>query len=207
MELREKLLSDATRPTVVKDCVTLIDDATADIVRALGGVRAIAVSHPHFYSAVVEWSRALGDVPVYLHAADRAHVMRPDPAIRFWDGDALDLGGGVTLVRAGGHFPGGTVLHWAGGAEGRGALLAGDILQVVPDRRWVSFMYSYPNLIPLSAAQVRRVVDAVAPYPFEQLYGAWWGRNVLADGRGAVLRSAERYVAALRGGRAPARRQ
>ena len=46
------------------------------------------------------------------------------------------------------------MLHWAGGADGRGALLSGDIVQVVPDRRYVSFMYSYPNLIPLPAAAV-----------------------------------------------------
>ena len=193
------LLVRAPGGNVLWDCVTLIDDATVDIVRALGGVRAIAVSHPHYYSTVVEWSRALGDAPVYLHAADREHVMRPDPALRFWDGDAHDLGDGLTLVRAGGHFAGGAVLHWAGGAGGRGALLAGDIIQVVPDRRWVSFMYSYPNLIPLSAAEVRRVAAAVAPYAFEELYGAWWGLNVLADAAGAVRRSAARYEAALAG--------
>ena len=44
------------------------------------------------------------------------------------------------------HFDGGQVLHWAGGEDGRGALFSGDIFTVVPDRRWVSFMYSYPNL-------------------------------------------------------------
>jgi hypothetical protein len=191
------LLVRAEGGNVLWDCVALLDDATVDIVRALGGVRAIAVSHPHYYTTVVEWSRALGDVPVYLHAADREHVMRPDAAIRFWDDDALALGGGLTLVRAGGHFAGGTVLHWAGGAHGRGALLAGDIIQVVPDRRWVSFMYSYPNLIPLPAAEVRRIAAAVAPYAFEQLYGAWWGLNVLEDAAGAVRRSAARYEAAL----------
>jgi hypothetical protein len=199
------LLARAPGGNVLWDCVALVDGATVDIVRALGGVRAIAVSHPHYYTTVVEWSRALGDVPVWLHAADREHVMRPDPAIRFWDGESLDLGDGMTLLRAGGHFAGGTVLHWAGGAEGRGALLAGDIVQVVPDRRWVSFMYSYPNLIPLPAAEVRRIGGVLAPHPFEQLYGAWWGLNVLADAAGAVRRSVARYEAALAGAPAGAR--
>ncbi len=140
------------------DCIALLDEATEDVVRALGGLRAVAVSHPHYYTTMVEWARAFG-CPVYLHAADREWVMRPDPALRFWEGESLGLDEvgveGLTLVRCGGHFEGGAVLHWARGAEGRGALLTGDVVQVVPDRRWVSFMRSYPNLIPLDAGERR----------------------------------------------------
>src|SRR5947209_13532059 len=134
---------------ILWDCVSLVDDATVAIVTALGGLRAIAVSHPHYYSSVVEWSRAFGGVPVYLHAADRQWCMRPDEAIQYWQDDRLTLAEGVTLMRAGGHFPGGTLLHWAQAVEGRGALLTGDVIQVGADRRSVSFMYSYPNYIPL----------------------------------------------------------
>jgi hypothetical protein len=90
------------------------------------------------------------------------------------------------------------LLHWAAGQDGRGVLLSGDIVQVVSDRRWVSFMYSYPNLIPLPAATVRRMVEALEPYPFARIYGAWYGR-VVDDGKAAVRRSADRYVAALEG--------
>jgi glyoxylase-like metal-dependent hydrolase (beta-lactamase superfamily II) len=146
---------------------------------------------------MVEWSRAFGGVPIYLHAEERAWVMRPDPAIVFWQGERLGLDDGLTLVRLGGHFAGAQVLHWAGGADGRGALLSGDILQVVQDRRYVSFMYSYPNCIPLSAGSVRRMIDALAPYAFERVYGAWFGAVVRADAKAAVRRSAERYLAAL----------
>jgi hypothetical protein len=60
-------------------------------------------------------------------------------------------------------------------------------------------MYSYPNLIPLPAATVRRIADAVAPYAFDRLYGAWWGRVVQEDAKAAVARSAARYIAALGG--------
>jgi hypothetical protein len=69
----------------------------------------------------------------------------------------------------------------------------------VQDRRYVSFMYSYPNLIPLPAGTVRRIADAVAPYAFDRLYGAWWGRVVQEDAQAAVARSAARYIAALGG--------
>ncbi len=182
------------------DCLTLIDDATVAAIRAAGGIRAVAVSHPHYYSAVVEWARAF-DVPVYLHAADRAWVMRPDPAIVFWEGDTLVLSDGITLIRCGGHFPGGTVLHWARGADGMGALLSGDVLQVGADRKSVSFMYSYPNYVPLGAAAVRRIGAALAPYRFERIYGAFRDRNVLERGNQVVRRSVERYLRAIGGQR------
>lgn len=190
------LLVQAPQGNILWDCISLIDEPTIAVVRALGGISAIAISHPHYYSSMVEWSRAF-DAPVYLHADDRQWVMRPDQAIHFWEGETKALGEGLTLIRCGGHFPGGTVLHWAAGAGGRGALLSGDILTVVSDRRYVSFMYSYPNLIPLPARQVRKIVQAVEPYPFDRIYGAWWERVVPEGGKEAVMRSAERYIAAL----------
>jgi hypothetical protein len=182
---------------VLWDCVSLIDDRSIGAVQALGGVSAIAVSHPHFYSSMVEWSRALGDVPVYLHAADGEWVMRPHPAIVFWQGETHELAPGLTLIRCGGHFPGGTVLHWAGGAQDKGALLSGDVIQVCPDRKSVSFMYSFPNYIPLNASTVRRVVAAVEPFEFEQIYGAWFGQNIVSNAKQVLHSSAERYIAAI----------
>ena len=192
---------------VLWDCIALLDDATIDVVRALGGVAAVAISHPHYYTTMVEWAHAFG-APVVLHADDRRWVMRPDPSIRFWDGETHGLAElgveGITLVRCGGHFEGATVLHWPAGAEGRGALLTGDVLQVVPDRRYVSFMRSYPNLIPLDASSVRRIVAAVAPYGYDRVYGAWWDMHIEHDARAAVERSAARYVAAVTGPPVPA---
>jgi hypothetical protein len=182
---------------VVWDCISLVDEVSVSAVLSAGRIRAIAISHPHFYAAMVDWSGALGGVPIYLHAADREWVMRPDPAIVFWEGETLALADGLTLIRCGGHFDGSTVLHWAGGAQGRGVLLTGDTLHVGEDRASVSFMRSYPNYIPLDAEQVRRIAAAVEPYPFEQLYGAFWDRNILAGAKDAVRRSAERYVRAI----------
>ena len=189
------LLVSSPGGNVLWDCISLLDDEIGAAVEARGGLAAIAISHPHYYSCMVEWARAF-DAPVHLHADDREWVMRPDPAIDFWDGETRELGGGLALVRLGGHFDGGTVLHWPQGCDGRGALLSGDIVQVVQDRRWVSFMYSYPNLIPLPAPAIRRIVEALEPYRFERIYGAWWGR-VVEDGEAAVRRSAERYLRAI----------
>ncbi len=60
-------------------------------------------------------------------------------------------------------------------------------------------MYSYPNLIPLPAANVQRIAAKLEPYPFERIYGAWFETVVQRDGAAALRRSAERYVAALEG--------
>jgi hypothetical protein len=184
---------------VLWDCLAPFDEEVVAAVRERGGIDAIAISHPHYYTTMVEWSRAF-DAPIHLPAADREWVMRPDEAIEFWDGDRLDLFGGLTLLRLGGHFAGGTVLHWPAGAEGRGALLSGDILQVVADRRWISFMRSYPNLIPLPAAKVEEMTATLDPWHFDRLYGAWFGRVIDSDAHTAVRRSAERYVRAVTAG-------
>jgi glyoxylase-like metal-dependent hydrolase (beta-lactamase superfamily II) len=190
------LLLQTPAGNLLWDCITLIDGETIAAVQALGGIAAIAISHPHYYSCMVEWSKAF-DAPIYLHAADREHVMRPDPNIRFWEGETLPLLDNLTLIRCGGHFEGGTVAHWPQGAEGRGVLLTGDILQVVQDRRYVSFMRSYPNLIPLPASAIRRIVAAVEPYRFDRLYGAWWDTLVAANAKAGVHYSAERYIKAI----------
>ncbi len=181
------------------NCISYIDDDTVAAVNERGGLAAIAISHPHFSTGMVEWSHAFGGVPVYLHADDRQWVMRPDEAVHFWEGETLDPlpGSGLTLIRCGGHFLGSSVLHWPAGAGGKGALLTGDTIMVVPDRRWVSFMYSYPNLIPLDAAAIAQIVTAVEPYQFDRIYGSWPESIVASDAKAAVRRSAERYIARI----------
>ena len=192
------LLVEMPGGNILWDCISVLDEAAIAAVRARGGIKAIAISHPHYYGAMVEWAHAF-DAPIYLHAEERRWVMRPDPLIRFWEGETHDFDDGVTLIRTGGHYAGAQVLHWSAGAAGAGALLTGDIINVVSDRRYVSFMYSYPNLLPLPAALVRRVVASVAPYRYARIYGAWWDRIIAEDAEGAVARSAARYIAAIEG--------
>ncbi len=187
---------------ILWDCIALLDDATEAIIRGLGGLKAVALSHPHYYSTMVEWGRRFG-VPVHVHAADRAHAPRPDPCLDFWEGEAKPVLPGVTLHRLGGHFAGGVVAHWAGGAGGQGALLSGDILQVLPDRKFIGFMRSYPCLIPLPAAEVERMAARVMTLPFAAIYGAFHEREITRDAKGAVARSAARYRAWTEGMVAP----
>jgi hypothetical protein len=186
------LLVKSAIGNVLWDCIPYLDDALGEHVAREGGIAAIAVSHPHYYSAMVDWAHAFA-CPVLIHEDDRKHVVRPDASIRFWSGETNPLGGGLTLVRCGGHFDGAQVLHWGE----RRTLFSGDVVQVIPDRRFVSFMYSYPNLIPLPPSKVEAIADALEPYEFDAIVGAWWGRIIPADGSGVVRRSATRYVRAV----------
>lgn len=179
------------------DCVPQLDDATLRTIEDLGGIHAIAVSHPHYYNTMIEWSHAFGKAPIHLHRADAVWVMRPDPVIHFWEGGSKELFAGLKLINTGGHFEGFQVLHWPAGAAGKGCLLTGDQPQVCQDRRWVSFMYSYPNLIPLPAKAIQRIQNALQPLAFDRIYGAFPGLTVAADAKATVERSAIRYLHAI----------
>ena len=178
------------------DCIALIDDATIELIKGLGGLQGIAISHPHYYTTCQDWAAAF-NCPVHLHAADREWVMRPDPALRFWTGGSMTIGPGLTLLRLGGHFPGATVLHWTPDEHPEGVLLTGDTLQVVANPCRVSFMYSYPNLLPLSAGTVRRIADKLQRWRIDRVYGFNVGRQILESGGAAIERSARRYIELL----------
>ena len=192
------LLVQTLHGNVMWDCVSLVDEVSIARVRELGGLAAIAISHPHFYASNATWSRAFDDCPVYIHAADAEHVQDPHPAVQLWDGETLEILPGTTLINTGGHFDGSTVLHWSAGADGRGIILTGDTMMVVMDRHYVSFMYSYPNLIPLGERSSTRIVESLRPFPYEKVYGGWNGRVVSVNGSDAVERSAERYLRFIR---------
>jgi hypothetical protein len=191
------LLVPTPNGNILWDCIALVEPAAVKIIEALGGLTAIAISHPHYYTTMLEWSRAFGGVPIHLHAADREWVMNPGPAIRFWEGDTLSIGHGLTLIRCGGHFSGGQILHWAAGAGGKGAILAGDLLQVVADRRHLGFMRSYPNYIPLGEAAIREIDAVVSPWGFDAIYGAFWHRNIPTGAKEAFAVSIARHLAWL----------
>jgi glyoxylase-like metal-dependent hydrolase (beta-lactamase superfamily II) len=205
---QQAYLIETPAGNILWDCIALIDDDTIAEIQRRGGIVGIAISHAHYYTTMIEWSRALGDVPIWLHGANRGWVMYQDDAIEYWNEDTIEPLPGITVIRTGGHFPGGMVLHRAGidGAEAAeqrdGVLFSGDIITVVADPRWVTFMYSYPNSIPLDPATVRRMADLIAPYPFARIHDAF-DKHVIADGSGAVERSADRYIRHILGEAGP----
>lgn len=175
------------------ECLPLVNDDAVAALQAAGGVDRIVISHPHFYAAMHEWSEALGNAEIVLHAADRDWVQRPSPRIHFWEGDRLRLSDDITLLNVGSHFAGSTALHWVNGPRASGVLFPGDALQVRMDRRFVSPMYSYPNHIPARPRDVRRMRDLLAPYAYDDVYGFSWGRNLIGGARAAVQVSFDQY--------------
>lgn len=180
------------------DPIGYVDDAGAAEVLKLGEVAAIVASHPHHFGAQVEWSRALGGVPVLVAEADRDWVQRPDDAIQYIGPEDLELLPGVTVRTIGGHFAGSKIAVWSDGADGRGVVLSGDTMFPSQDGKWVGFMRSYPNNIPLSAAVVQRIASTAIESRFDRLYGNF-GWIIPNDAPGAIRRSADRHAAWARG--------
>jgi hypothetical protein len=114
-----------------------------------------------------------------------------------WDEDSKQILPGLTLIRVGGHFEGGAVLHWAQGASGKGALLSGDLLQVTLDRKFVSFMWSYPNYIPLGEKAVRAIAKRLEGWRYDAIYGAFWDRLIAGDGANVTQKSVARHIEIL----------
>lgn len=182
---------------VLWDVPAFIDRPAVDRIRRHGPVLAIVASHPHMFGVQSAWSHALEQAPILVCEPLLEWVQRPDAAISPWRG-RHEIAPGLVLHELGGHFIGASVLHWAAGANGRGVLLSSDTIHGNPDGTTVTFMRSYPNRIPLSAAVVQRIAAAVAGLEFERLYDNF-GRGPGTRADAAVQRSAERYVGWVRG--------
>ncbi len=187
------LLLQAEGGNILWDCLGFLNEAAMAQIGSLGGIRYICPSHPHFFGAMAEWAQAFGAV-VLVCEADKGWVPWQSSYVRFWR-DVLELGPGLRLVQCGGHFPGSAVLYWAEGAEGRGTLCTSDTIMVTRDKQHVTFMWSYPNMVPLSPKEAIRIVRRVRHLPFDRIYGGWWDRVIWRDGRRAIERSLARYVA------------
>lgn len=184
---------------ILWDCISFLDDLTIDRVKSLGGLSGIAISHPHYHTTMVDWSRAFDNAPIYLHEACRKWVMRPDENIQFWHGGRKQLFGNLTLINTPGHFTGFQVLHSAVHGEGRGALFSGDQPRPCMDRHWLTFMFSYPNFIPLGPQAIRGIVQRLEGFRYGCLYAAVPGWIVPSGADEAVKKSADRYLQAIAG--------
>jgi len=218
--LKEDCMQEAGHPRVISGARERSTAAIGErALRAASGLAALGVNagdaialvlrndFPVFEASFAAQQLGAYCVPVNWHGkkAEIAYVLQDCGAkVVIAHADLLAqvksaLAPGVTLICCGGHFAGGTVLHWAQGGGGRGTLLSGDIVQVIPDRKFVTFMRSYPNMIPLSAPAVERIGAMLEPYPFDVIHGAWFDRTIPRGGKEIVKRSIARYVAAVRG--------
>lgn len=177
---------------VLWDCLPFIDEPTVAFIRSVGGLKAIAISHPHYYSLMAEWARIF-DCPIYIHQHDAEWVQNPTAYIQFWSGNQKVLWDGMTIINTGGHFPGSCVLHLPD-QSGPTSLLTGDSIYVGRDRRAVTFMYSYPNHIPLPKKEIEQIRDRMANVQFDRIYGAFDGMIIAENGRAVFDASIQRYL-------------
>jgi len=189
------LLARTPTGNLLFDVPPMVDPDAVNALQELGGVAAIMASHPHMYGSQVAWSRAFGGIPVYVAARDVGWVQRTDPVIVTWQ-QPFDPVPGIRASQVGGHFPGQTIASWTG-ADGAEVLLAGDACSVRPDGN-VTFLRSYPNIIPLSPRGVRQIVAGFDEYRYQRLYDNFAGR-LAADAAATVHFSADRYVAWITG--------
>jgi glyoxylase-like metal-dependent hydrolase (beta-lactamase superfamily II) len=150
---------------VLWDCIALLDDETVEWIKSEGGLEAIVISHPHYYTTHLEWAKTF-KCPVFISKEDTEWLSRrhssPTEGQVFITGEGAPIfKSGVKAVKLGGHFPGSLVCLY----DGR--LLIADTLLMTPAGmgNWkdkprpigmnsFAFMWSIPNVSQLP--RVRR---------------------------------------------------
>jgi len=193
------LLIQTEAGNILWDCLSFLDNETISTINKMGGLIAIAISHPHFYGAMRSWSQAFGGIPIYLCERDLKWVVNPGPEILFWGLEQSDstleiMNSEIVLIRCGGHFDGSCVLLWT---VGKGTLFTADTIHVVPDKRFVTFMWSFPNMIPLSATAIEGIWRSIQTFEFDSIYGAFSGLDIASNAKNIVWNSGVRYLRAI----------
>lgn len=179
---------------ILWDCVPVLDQAAIDFIRSKGGIKAIAFSHPHFYSNINQWAETF-DALVYIHRNDEQWVFNRGKNIRFWAGESKPLWDGISIENIGGHFPGSSVLRVPALSE-QGSLFTGDTLYVSKNKKHIAMMYSYPNYIPLRIDELSRVINRVNRLSFDAIYGGFEWQNMFTDAKNIFTASIARYPVA-----------
>lgn len=196
-----------------------------NFINSKGTLKAIVISHPHFYTTHLEWA-AQFNCPVYIASDDAEWLSREDrKGVRRWIKGTSEIIPGVTAIQCGGHFDGSGVLHW------ENKLFIADTMMSVPVRlprfflnhthlkreysvdahqsgfynagqakrdqktTTFSFMWSYPNMIPLPPNEIHGIWKALKPFEFDTTYGGFPGQNVTRkDLKKQVLESMKIFI-------------
>lgn len=186
------LLVLSEQGNVLWDCIPLLDELTIEFIKSKGGLKAIAFSHPHFYSNMNEWAETF-NCPIYIHKNDEEHIMVKGPHIRLWDGDEIDLWDGMRIICIGGHFAGSCILHVPFLSK-EGTIICGDTLFLSPSKKHFSVVYSSPNRIPLPIAEIQRIKNRLNNMSFDAFYGYHNIQNLDKDVKEILNVSLEKYV-------------
>lgn len=167
---------------------------------------AIAISHPHFYTTSLTWAKAL-QTKLYISNLDKRWYQRDHDSkhINFFKSSQIEIIPGITMIRCGGHFDGSCVLHWdrkiakcpkglGTGKKETGVIFCSDTFAPASDRKQITFMWSYPNFIPLPPKDIVQIWKSVQQFEFDDILGAWPGKYIYGDARQKVLKSAKNFV-------------
>ena len=178
---------------VLWDCIPLLDEATEAFINSKGGLKAIAISHPHYYSNVEEWA-AKFNCPVFIHKKDEEWAPEFDDVI-LWEGEEKTLWDEIKIINIGGHFPGSCIMRVPHLSDA-GTILCGDSLYISRNKKHVSVMHSYPNNIPVAISEIERIAETLVKYEFDKMYGAFSYQELLSDVSCVLYQSIQRYKAA-----------
>ncbi|KAM0719919.1 hypothetical protein Q7P37_004054 [Cladosporium fusiforme] len=200
---------------ILWDLIPLLDQETVERINSFGGLEAIVISHPHYYSTWADWSRTFS-CPVYVGKPDEKWLERtnsPGASIKFLSDIYTSIlpGSGITAILAGGHFPGSLLLHWDDNLFVADTILPSpSATNPVPGKPGVisfTFFWSIPNRIPLRPDDVLMIWNLLKRFEFRNAFGAFRGMDVrtmeneMTRGTGGVkgrlLESCKIYVRAM----------
>jgi hypothetical protein len=186
------LLVVAPGGNILWDCIPLLDHPTIEFIKSQGGLKAIAFSHPHFYSTMNEWAEVF-DCPIYINQNDEQWIVNRGLQVTLWAGQEKGLWDGMRLINIGGHFPGSSILHIPF-LSPAGVILCGDTFVISPSKMHTAAMHSYPNKIPLPLNEIKRIREQVQPLHFDTIYGWNESQSIVLDAKGIVDKSLAKYV-------------
>jgi hypothetical protein len=176
---------------ILWDCIPLLNEPTIAFINSLGGLKAIAFSHPHYYSTMNDWA-AVFNCLIYIHQSDEPWILNRGPQINLWSGREKELWEGIRIINVGGHFPGSSILH-VPFLSPKGAVLCGDTFNLAPNMNFMSVMYSYPNKIPLPVSDVRRIENLMKSLDFDTMHGFWDFQNLYGNAKVILEYSLAKY--------------
>lgn len=189
------ILLETPHGNVLWDCITYLNDETLQWIHSKGGLQAIVISHPHYYTTHLDWAKAF-DCPVIVAKDDEEWINRKDTEgrRRLMEGTAEEIISGVTAAKPGGHFPGSLVLHWD-----RKLFIADTFVTTpsayyhknrLPGTTSYAFMWSIPNMIPLPPSELHKMWQVIKKLGFESTHAAFVGTEIRdKDLKGRVLES------------------
>ncbi len=186
------LLLVTPQGNILWDCIALINDDIIEFIKQKGGLKAIAISHPHYYTTMNEWAEVF-NCPIYIHQKDEEWIYNRGKHVKIWNGAELPLWLGMKLINIGGHFPGSSVLHIPFLAD-TGGILCGDTFYVSPSKKHAAVMYSYPNRIPLPIEETERIKKYITHIKFDALYGFYDYQNIHIGAKELIVNSLNRYT-------------